>query len=142
MKHNLLKTNNRAKEFLGQGLSFPVHLDASGQVGMASGNTDIEQSIQIVLGTSPGERLMRPAFGCRVYELLFDPDDIATRMLVASYVEEALARWEPRIKMLSVDINDDHGNVGTLLVEISYEVKSTHDRRSIIYPFYLMGEEE
>ena len=136
-----MNQTSRDKEFLGQGLAFPIHLDASGQVKLVSGIDDIDQAIKIVLGTAPGERLMRPEFGCRVHELLFAPHDLATEGLIVHYVREALARWEPRIAVQEVRVSQAQSFEGALLVEINYETKSTHDQRSIVYPFFLMGSE-
>ncbi|NJN81886.1 MAG: GPW/gp25 family protein [Caldilineaceae bacterium] len=108
---------------------------------MVTGTTDIEQAIGIILGTMPGERVMRPEFGCRAWELIFAPNDGATRGLLRMYVEQALRFWEPRIELRSVDVIVEPDAPTTLLVEISYEVKTTHDERSIVYPFYITGEE-
>lgn len=95
----------------------------------------------IILGTVPGERVMRPEFGCRAWELVFAPNDAATRGLLTMYVQQALDFWEPRINLLNVRVGSDSQNTATLLVEIEYEIKATHDQRSIVYPFYIMGEE-
>ena len=134
--------NVKDREFLGQGLAFPLQISQQGGIALARGVHDIEQAIRIILGTAPGERVMRPEFGCRVHELIFAPDNAATRGLLAYYVEEALIRWEPRIAVRRIDVTSDPGRDGTLLVEIKYEVKTTHDERSIVYPFYLTGEEQ
>lgn len=130
------------REFLGQGLAFPLHVNPRGEIALAKGKEDIDQAIRIVLGTAPGERLMRPEFGCRVHELLFAPQNAATEGLIVYYVEQALGRWEPRIDVQEVEVMPDPDRHGVLMVEITYRVKTTHDERSIIYPFYLMGEEE
>ncbi len=134
------KDDIRTREFLGQGLAFPLRINPQGGVALARGEEDIAQSIHIILETSPGERVMRPEFGCRAKELLFAPCNVATQNLMSSYVRRALARWEPRIDVLKVDVTPDPDADGTLLVEIYYEIKATHDTRSIIYPFYLMEE--
>lgn len=136
-----MNDNLRNREFLGQGLAFPLQANQRGEVSLARGAPDIEQSIHIILETSPGERVMRPEFGCRAKELLFAPRNATTEGLMAYYVRRALRRWEPRINVLDVAVSPDLERDGVLLVEISYEIKSTHDERSIIYPFYLMGEE-
>jgi phage baseplate assembly protein W len=133
--------NVRDREFLGQGLAYPLQISQQGGIALARGVNDIEQAIRIILGTSPGERVMRPEFGCRIHELVFAPDNAATRRLVAYYVEEALARWEPRIEVHEVDAQSDPGLDGALLVDIKYRIKDTHDERSIVYPFYLTEEE-
>lgn len=117
-------------------------MNGRGEISLVSGNVDIEQSIRIILGTRPGERVMRPTFGCRAYELMFDPISATTISLLQEYVYDALRMWEPRIDVLSVDVTSDAGNNGALMAEIEYEVKATHDTRSIVYPFYIEAEEE
>jgi hypothetical protein len=138
----MANNNVRDREFLGQGLAFPLQVNQRGEIALVRGETDIEQSIRIILETSPGERVMRPEFGCRAKELLFAPRDSSTAGLMAYYVRRALRRWEPRIEVLDVEALPDPDRDGVLLVEVNYEVRSTHDERSIVYPFYLMGEEE
>jgi phage baseplate assembly protein W len=133
---------DREKEFLGQGLAFPLQISQQGGIALARGSHDIEQAIRIILGTIPGERVMRPEFGCRIHELVFAPDNATTRGLMAHYVQQALLRWEPRIAVEEVNVSSDPGRDGTLLVDIKYRVKDTHDQRSIVYPFYLTGEEQ
>jgi len=134
--------NIRDREYIGQGLAFPLQVDPRGGIALATGTRDIEQAIRIILMTAPGERVMRPEFGCRIHELVFAPHDAATESLAAYYVQVALERWEPRIELREVDVVTDPARDGVLLVEIKYEVKDTHDERSIVYPFYLSGEEE
>lgn len=136
-----MNENIRDKEFLGRGLAFPLQVDPRGGIALASGEHDIVQSIRIILETAPGERVMRPEFGCRIHELIFAPRNASTEGLMIYYVKQALARWEPRIDVREVDISPDPSWDGALLVEIKYEIKDTHDERSIVYPFYIMGEE-
>ena len=133
---------SREKEFLGQGLAFPLQIDARGGLALASGRRDIEQAIRIILETAPGERKMRPEFGCRIHELIFAPHNAATEGMIMLYVEQALVRWEPRIEVQEVDLSAGPAGGATMLIEIKYLIKDTHDERSIVYPFYLMGEEE
>lgn len=133
--------NIRNREFLGQGLAFPLQLDPRGGIALASGERDIEQAIRIILETAPGERVMRPEFGCRIHELIFAPHNATTEGLLIHYVRQALVRWEPRIEVQEVDIASDTYDRSALLVHIYYLIKDTHDERSIVYPFYLMGEE-
>lgn len=128
------------KEFLGQGLSFPLSLNSRGELALVTGADDIEQSILVILETMPGERVMRPDFGCRVWELVFAPNNATTHALIAHYVRLALEFWEPRITVDEVEATTGAGD-GALDVEIQYTIKDTHDPRSIIYPFFLMGEE-
>ncbi len=133
--------NVRDREFLGQGLAFPLQFNPRGEIALASGEHDIAQSIKIILGTAPGERVMRPEFGCRVSSLIFAPRDAATEALLIDYVREALQRWEPRIEVDRIQVSDDAQRDGVWLVDISYTIKTTHDTRSIVYPFFLAGEE-
>jgi len=133
--------NIRNREFLGQGWAFPLQFSPRGQMALAAGERDIEQSIRIILETVPGERVMRPEFGCEAKQLLFAPKNAATQGLLVRYVEEALTRWEPRIDVASVDVANDPGDDGVWLVQINYLVKDTHDTRSIVYPFYIEEEQ-
>jgi len=132
----------RDREFIGQGLAFPLQLDARGGLALASGERDIEQAIYIILSTMPGERVMRPRFGCRIHELVFAPHNPSTEGLAMLYVRQALAQWEPRIDVVRVDVVPDPAEDGVMLVEIKYSIKNTHDERSIVYPFFLTDEEE
>ncbi len=132
----------REQSHLGKGLAFPLQVNARHEFALSEAERDIEQSIQIILGTRPGERVMRPTFGCRVYELLFEPRDSTTFSMLRKYVEDALAFWEPRITVLSVNPSLDENNDSSIYVEIEYQIKETHDLRSIVYPFFLVGEEE
>ncbi|RPI82098.1 MAG: phage baseplate protein [Chloroflexi bacterium] len=131
----------RDREFIGQGLTFPLQIDQQGGLALARGVNEIEQAIKIILGTIPGERVMRPEFGCRIHELLFAPNNASTRRLAAFYIEEALKQWEPRIEPTEIEAIQDPSRDGTLLIEIKFKVKDTHDQRSIVYPFFLQGEE-
>lgn len=131
----------RDREYIGQGLAFPLQISQQGGLALVRGATDIEQAIRIIIGTIPGERVMRPEFGCRIHELIFAPNNAATRRLAAYYVEEALTQWEPRIELVSVEATQDPAKDGVLLLEIKYKIKDTHDERSIVYPFFLQGEE-
>jgi uncharacterized protein len=132
----------RDKSFLGKGLAFPLKMNAKREFALISAEKDIEQSIRIILATKPGERVMRPAFGCRVHELIFDIKDATTLNLLRKYVEDALAFWEPRIQVLSVGTSIDASNDSAIFVDIEYQIKESHDVRSIVYPFFLAGEEE
>ncbi len=134
--------SQKSQAFLGSGLSFPLRTDARGQVTLVSGADDVEQSIRIILGTRPGERVMRPNFGCRAQELLFEPRSAATASLMQEYIHQALRMWEPRIEVRSVNVNFDDANPSALLAEIEYSIKATHDTRSIVYPFYIEDEQE
>jgi phage baseplate assembly protein W len=129
-------TNGRATDFIGSGWSFPVAPDVRGRVSPSHRERDIEEAILMILLTPKGQRVMRPEFGCEIHELVFAPNDATTAGLAAYYVQEALRMWEPRINVVRVDANPDLENDGRLLVEIDYQIKSTYDQRSLVFPFY------
>src|SRR5919197_1226521 len=125
-------------DFLGLGWNFPIDVDDGGQIELASdGEEGIRQSIWMILGTSPGERLMRPDFGCGIHDMVFGVNNAATATAVAVAVREALAVWEPRIDVLDVYVVPDASRPNLLLVEINYQVRSTNSRFNLVYPFYL-----
>lgn len=124
------------RDFLGVGWSFPVAVDARGRIALARHVTDIEQAILIILQTPKGQRVMRPEFGCQVHELIFAPNDANTWGLASYYVEDALRFWEPRIEVLEVNTQPDPEHTERMDIQVHYEVKATHDRRSLVFPFY------
>jgi phage baseplate assembly protein W len=129
------------RDFLGVGWAFPVGVDARGRIALARQERDIEEAIRIILLTPKGQRVMRPEFGCQIHDLMFAPNDATTAGLAAYYVEEALGMWEPRIHVKEVNARPDPENQGRLLIDILYEVKATHDSRSLVFPFYRIPEE-
>ncbi|HEX7527201.1 MAG TPA: GPW/gp25 family protein [Gaiellaceae bacterium] len=126
------------RAFLGVGWAFPVTADASGEAALAAHEEDVRQAIQIILGTDPGERVMRPDFGAGLKALVFEPIGASTAALVRHRVEEALVRWEPRIDVLDVSVTDDGPAGNRLLVHIDYRIRSTNTFYNLVYPFYLL----
>jgi phage baseplate assembly protein W len=126
-----------AREFQGRGWQFPVALDASGAIAAAREEDKVRQSIETILRTAQGERVMRPDFGCGVHELVFDviSGDMVGR--VVSAVTSALATWEPRIDVLGIDAQQDAGDPTRLLVEIDYRIRTTNSRFNLVFPFYV-----
>lgn len=127
---------------VGSGWAFPPQIDAQGGLALTNDRSELVQAIHIILGTSPGQRVMRPTFGCRLHDLVFMPNNSYTAAQARRYVEEALGMWEPRINVLEVGVRPDPGDHSRMLIEIEYEAKATHDRRSLVYPFYLIPQEE
>lgn len=125
------------KDFLGRGWSMPVALDArTGRVASVAYEDDIRQSILIILETAPGERVMRPNFGCGIHELVFTSVDTTAIQLIRSSVEEGLRRCEARIDVLGVNVDEDGISEGKLLVEIEYRVRKTNQTGNLVFPFY------
>ncbi len=128
-------------DIVGRGWVFPPQIGAQGGIVLTHERSEIDQAIYIILSTSPGERVMRPTFGCRLHELVFAPNNSHTAARARRYVEEALGMWEPRIRVIQVDVQQDAEADNTLVIGIRYEIKATHDQRSLVYPFYLIPEE-
>lgn len=128
----------RRKDFLGRGWSCPVALDPrTGRVATAEYEEDIRQSILIILETAPGERVMRPDFGCGIHELAFAAMDSTTLERVRSLVVEALRRFEARVDVLGVEVDAvSAATDGRLLVELEYRVRKTNQVGNLVFPFY------
>ena len=126
---------------IGRGWRFPPQLDERGTIALTDDHDEIEEAIRIILGTAPGQRVMRTEFGCRIHELVFAPNNSATAGLAGRYITEALGRWEPRIEVERVDVDVDPGALECLLISVHYHVLTTHSNRSLVYPFYLIPQE-
>jgi uncharacterized protein len=128
-------------DLLGSGIAFPLGTDARGGLALASGAEDVAQSIRIILGTSPGERPMRPEFGCRLSEYVFEALDSATTGRLSEEVIAALERWEPRIDVLDVTCDLSLLDAGRVLVEVSYALATSNQVHNLVYPFYVVAAE-
>lgn len=124
-------------DFLGRGWSFPIRASSSASVQWSAGDDKIRESILLILRTVPGERVLMPAFGCRIGELAFSPNDGATRALARTFVQEALARWEPRIDLPAVTIDGSTSAPNLMPISVDYVVKETNRSANLVYPFYL-----
>ena len=122
-------------DFLGKGLNFPVKLQ-SGHLLMAETDNSIRQAIWIILATAPGERIMRPDFGCGIHDLVFAVNDVTTRTRVAQQVRDALVLWEPRIDVLDVTV-ETKGRGELLLINIQYRARTSNNLFNMVFPFYL-----
>jgi phage baseplate assembly protein W len=129
-------------DILGAGLAFPLGVDRRGSLALAHDGNDVQQAISIILSTSPGERPMRPEFGCGVHDYVFDVVDAATLGRMEAEIRRALDRWEPRIDVLRVDFDIDSSADGPLAITIEYRTRATNDVRNLVYPFYVVPAEE
>ena len=125
-------------DIIGNRVVFPFRLGDRNQIGMASDDLAIRQSIFVIINTVPGERVMRPDFGCEIHSLIFWPANHQTAAIAERYVREALLRWEPRIDVQEVEITFGVAERGELLIKVLYSLKGEHDPRSLVYPFYLL----
>ena len=126
------------EQFIGRGWAFPLRTDATGGIALVSREREIEEAIRLILGTSPGERPMRPEFGCRIHEYVFGSADGATANAIAGEVKEALRRWEARIEVDDVVVTIDGADTTTLYIDVRYVIKPTNDRRNLVFPFYVI----
>jgi hypothetical protein len=127
-----------SKPFLGVGIGFPIQVDANGAIKLAEYEESVRQSIWIILGTAKGERMMRPDFGCGIYDLVFEMNTAATAGKVSQAVENALLLFEPRIDVLDIQVRSISDSEGEkLLISIDYQVRASNNVFNLVYPFYL-----
>src|SRR5262245_10467653 len=127
-----------SKEFLGRGWKYPVAVDpASGRIAMSDFEQDIKESIRIILATAPGERLMRPDFGCGIHDLVFSTISRATVGVFESRVRDSITKWEPRVEIILLDISTRDAANGKLEIQLTYRVRETNNEFNLVFPFYL-----
>jgi phage baseplate assembly protein W len=125
------------KPFLGSGVGFPLELD-KGDIKPAKDEESIRQSIRIILGTAKGERVMRPDFGCGIYDLVFEMTTDSTAGKISQAVREALLRFEPRIDVIDIQVTPKSDEEGQkIFISIDYQVRATNNAFNLVYPFYL-----
>ena len=131
-----------SESFIGAGWSFPVRTDATGRVALVSHEREIEESIRLILGTAPGERPMRPEYGCAIHDHVFAGIDPDLGGRIATEVRASLTRWEPRIDVRDVLISFDPDDASLIYIDIRYSVGETNDPRNLVFPFYTIPPEE
>jgi phage baseplate assembly protein W len=129
-------------DLIGRGWAFPIASDDTGSIELVSGVGDVERAMYLILATSPGERPMRPEFGCRLQDFVFAPADATTAGLIAYEVRVALERWEPRIALEEVVVTADPDDTSTLWIDVRYSLRATYDRRNLVFPFYVIPEHD
>src|SRR3954454_19055745 len=129
-------------ELLGTGLSFPLSVDRTGGIALVAGEQDIDQAIEIILSTAPGERPMRPEFGCGVHDFVFDTIDAGTVGRMEEAIRSALSHWKPRVEVRSGDFDVSRAVDGVLSIDIGFTVRATNTDRNLVYPFYVIPAEE
>ncbi|MGY6275625.1 GPW/gp25 family protein [Methylomonas sp. MgM2] len=123
--------------FLGRGWSFPPSFDAgTGRMAMLEQEADIASSLEVLLSTRQGERVMLPQYGCNLDELLFEDLDTRMKTLMADKIASAILYHEPRIKLEKVELDQSRERDGVVLIEVTYRVKTTNSRFNFVYPFY------
>lgn len=137
----------RAFRFEGAGLGERAGPDAmnglvtslSGGLTMVEGGEAIRQSIMLLLTTAPGERVMRPEYGCPIHRLIFSPNDATTAGLAIHYVRQAINRWEPRVEIVRLDAGADPQEPGRLVVTLEYRVRATGEQNVLAFDVRLDG---
>jgi Bacteriophage baseplate protein W len=131
------ESTRSVRKFLGTGFSFPMRVSPSGNLTYSSGEESVREAIWILLGTAKGERQMLPTFGCGIQDLVFAPNNQTTWANVQHLVKDALTNWEPRIDVLDVDVNAAPDEANTLLIRVSYRIRSNNAFGNLVYPFYI-----
>lgn len=129
-------------DLVGSGWAFPSGVSPKGGVALVGDNDEIVASLRMIIGTAFGERVMRPEFGCGIWDLLFEPINSTTLGKMRGAVLEALSRWEPRIEVEDVIPVVESPNSSMVKIEVRYVITATNSRRNLVYPFYLIPEEE
>lgn len=130
------------RDFLGKGLRFPVSVNLNGGVSSSAYDENVRQSIFIILGTAPGERVHRPDFGCRIHDLMFAPNNEITAARAEVYCEEAIYKFEPRIDAVSVRAGANNDQPNRLDIRIEYIIAGKNDKKNLVFPFYLRNDDE
>lgn len=125
------------REFLGKGWRFPVAVNLTGGISTSAYEDNVRESIFVILGTAPGERLNRPHWGCRIHDLMFAPNNHVTAALSEHFCEEALLKFEPRVGEVKVEARPSRDEPNRLNIRILYTVRETNAKHNLVYPFYL-----
>jgi phage baseplate assembly protein W len=140
MLENTVLMTDIADQWLGNGFRFPLLPDDDGRVTYVAGLHLVRQSIETILDTDPGERIMRPSFGCGLRRYLMAPNTLTTRTAMTEDITAALNTWEPRIHLTNVSVLPDANptlNPTLVWIEISYVRLADRRPDNLVYPFYL-----
>jgi uncharacterized protein len=132
-----IKGASPSRRFLGAGWQFPIRINRAGGFSFSAGEQSIEEAIWILLGTAKGERQMLPRFGCGIHDLVFAPNNPATRGNVQHLVKDALTEWEPRIDVLDVNVTSAPDEENTMLIRVDYRIRANNTFANLVYPFFI-----
>jgi len=127
---------------LGKSWRFPVAINLTGGISSSQLEENVREAIFIVLGTAPGERVKRTDFGCRIHDLMFEPNNFVTAARAEFYCEEALYKYEPRIEQVTVKAAPNAAEPNRLDINITYRITGQTNVRNLVYPFYLRKPDE
>jgi phage baseplate assembly protein W len=117
----------------GRGIAFPPALGVENRVAWSAGPDNVRESIRVILATEPGERLFLPEFGAGLRRFLFEPNTVATRRLIQDRIAESIRRWEPRIKLESVNVEPDPSDGRAALAIVTYALIATQVREQLAF---------
>ena len=112
-------------KLLGRSIAFPPRIGADGRMAWSEGEANIRESIQIILQTEMGERLMLRSFGAGLGRFLFAPNTTANRRLIQERIETVLKLWEPRIQVQDVRVDPDPQDPQQVIITLEYRLVST-----------------
>ena len=130
------------REHLGRGVRFPVTVNLTGGISSSSYEDNVRQALFVILGTAPGERLMRPEFGCRIHDLMFAPNNDATASRARYFCEEAIYKFEPRVSEVKVRSMVSPSEPNRLDLHVQYQLTGASAAHNLVYPFYLRTEDD
>lgn len=125
-----------AKDFLGQGVKYPIEIDSNGVLQLESGNDLIKQAIRILLDTPVGSSFVNPGFGSEIKSLIGEPNDSILEELLHFFIGDAIEKWEKRVNYLGTKFNKSETEPARINCEVFYNIKSLNEQDSFIYPFY------
>lgn len=123
----------------GQGIAFPPRIEANGHLAWSSGEENVRQSIRVLLLTEPGERIMHEEYGCGLRRFLFEPNTLTTRQLISERISQAIARWEPRVSVDSVDVEADPADSRIVHINILFRLIATQSQERFGMSLQLEG---
>ncbi|GAA2807281.1 GPW/gp25 family protein [Crossiella cryophila] len=127
--------------FIGAGWAFPLRVGPTGGIALVRREQELEQAMRLILATYPGERPMRPAFGSRLRDFVFQTADAQTAAELAHEVRQSLQRWEPRVEVAAVEVTPDPDDPTVLYLDIQYLPKGANDPRNLVFPFYTIPDD-
>ncbi|MFN7545840.1 MAG: GPW/gp25 family protein [Acidobacteriota bacterium] len=121
---------------IGKGWAFPPRINPQGGIARSEGPGRVQDAIWMILATSPGERIMRPQFGAGVKDVMFSPNSELNRAALEDAIQQALVRWEPRIELERVSVEEGSSR-SEVLVKIDYRLRDTNELFNLVYPLYI-----
>ncbi|HET7180832.1 MAG TPA: GPW/gp25 family protein [Candidatus Limnocylindrales bacterium] len=128
-------------DFVGRGWAFPIRTDTNGGIALVGREREVAEAIRLIVATSPGERPMRPEFGCRIHDFVFAPADAMTAAAISDEVARAVTMWEHRVDVDNVDVLQAPEDQTVFYIDIHYRLKATNSPYNLVFPFYVIPGE-